>query len=64
MKRKRVNKGSNTKVAIFFVGFVISIIIVSLIFKFVVILRQSKFDTSKRFTVTISDNKNSLAASF
>src|SRR3989344_5387805 len=60
MRKKRdLKKGNNTKVAIIFVGFVVAIVLISLILKFVVILSQSQFDSSKRFTMILS-NKNKI----
>ena len=64
MRKKRNLNKSNTKVALIFVGFVISIILVSLVFKFAIILGQSKFNNSKRFTITVSNNKDVQAVSF
>lgn len=63
-KKRNLNKGSNTKVALIFVGFVVSIILISLVFKFAIVLSQSKFNNSKRFTITVSNNKNVQAISF
>lgn len=54
-KKRKLNKGNNTKFAIIFVGIVISIILISLIFKFFIILSQSQFDSSRRFTMTVSN---------
>lgn len=63
-KKRRLNKGSNTKAAIIFVAFVISIVSISLIFKFIFILSQSQFDDSKKFTITVSNQKNIEIISF
>lgn len=58
-KKRSLKKDNNTKVAVIFVGFVLTIVLVSLIFKFVVLLSQSQFDNAKRFTMTVS-NKNDV----
>lgn len=63
-KKRKLNKGTNTKVAIIFIAFVLLIISISLIFKLIVVLRQSQFDDSKRFTVTISNKSDTEVVSF
>src|SRR3989344_4366663 len=63
-KKRNLKKGNNTKVALIFVGFVIGIVFLSLAFKFIVIVSQSKFDSSKRFTITVSSNKDVKVVSF
>ena len=63
-KKRNLKKGNNTKVALIFVGLVIGIVLVSFVFKFVVIVSQSKFDSSKRFTITVSNNKDVKVVSF
>lgn len=62
-KKRNLKKDNNAKVAIIFVGFVISIVLISLILKFVVVLSQSQFN-SKRFTMTVSNNKGLEVLSF
>lgn len=65
MKRKKreVNR-NNSKIAIIFLIFVISIIFTSLVFKAVYILRKSNFDGRNRFTISVSNNKNLEIISF
>lgn len=63
-KKRSLNKGSNTRIAIVFFAFVVFIVAVSLAFKFVTILAQSQFDGEKRLTVTISNSKNTNVVSF
>ena len=63
-KKKNLKKKSNTKIAILFVAFVILIVAISLISKFVLIVRQSQFDDQKRFTLTVSNTENIEVISF
>lgn len=63
-KKRKLSKESNTKAAIIFVAFVISIISISLIFKFIFLLSQSQFDDSKKFTIIVSNQKNIEVVSF
>lgn len=63
-KKRKLKKGSNTKLAIIFFSFVVLIISISLIINFMLILSQSKFDDSKNFAVTISNQKNLEVISF
>jgi len=65
MKRKKLDvKRNNTKIAIAFFIFVISIVFTSLLFKAVLVARQSKFDGNHRFTISVSNNKNLEIISF
>lgn len=63
-KKRNLNKGNNTKVAIIFIAFVLLIVSISLIFKFIFVLRQSQFDDSKRFTIVVSSQTNLEVISF
>ena len=56
-KKRKLRKGNNTKVAIIFIAFVAFIVSASLVFKFIYILSQSKFDDSKKFTLAVSNKK-------
>lgn len=63
-KKKSPNKGNNTKLAIVFLAFVISILVISFLFKFIFIIGQSQFDDSRRFTITVSNPENLEVISF
>ena len=62
-KKARVEKNS-TKFAILFVLFVFVIILISAVLKAASVIRQSKFDGSNRFTISVSNNKNLEIISF
>ncbi|MBF8249823.1 MAG: LytR protein [Candidatus Levybacteria bacterium] len=49
---------SNTKIAIVFFVFLIFIVGISLIFKLITVIRDSQFDDSKRFTLSITNGRN------
>lgn len=58
MKRKKESRLRNTKIAIIFFIFLAVIAGVSLMFKMVLVVRAGQYDDSKRFTLSISNNKN------
>ncbi len=58
MKKQETSAFSNTKIAIVFFVFLIFFVVLSLIFKIVLVVRAGQFDDSKRFNLYISDNKN------
>lgn len=58
MKKKRESAQSNTKIAIIFFIILLFFVSLSLIFKIVLVVRAGQFDDSKRFTLSISNNKN------
>lgn len=58
MKKTKESQQKNTKIAIIFFIFLALIVAVSLVFKLILVVRDGKFDDSKRFTVSISNNKN------
>lgn len=62
-KKKDLNKNNTTKFALVFIAIVVFIIVISLIVKTVFIIKQSKFDDSKRINISIYDNKNSKVIS-
>ena len=62
--RKKESALSNTKIAIIFFIFLAFIVSVSLIFKTILVVRAGQFDGSKRFNLTVSDNKNIEVMSF
>lgn len=64
MKRKRNNSGQNTKIAIAFFVFIFLIIAGSAVYKLSVLISKSRFDDNKRFTVFLSNNKESQILSF
>ena len=63
MKKKNDLAINNTKIAIVFFIFLAAVAGVSLIFKVITIVRDGKFDDSRRFTLTITDGKNLQALS-
>lgn len=65
MKRKKSNSGLNsTKIALIFFAFVFIVIFVSLIFKVVAIISQSRFDSQNRFTISVTNDKDLEIISF
>ena len=58
MKQKREQSVSNAKIAIVFFAFIIFIVGISLIFKLIIIISNGQFDSSRRFTLSITNNKN------
>lgn len=58
MKKKREQAVNNTKIAIIFFIILLFFVSLSLVFKMVLVVRAGQFDGSKRFNLTISDNKN------
>jgi hypothetical protein len=55
--KKKESRLRNTKIAIIFFVFLAFFVSLSLIFKIVLIVRNGQFDESKRFNLTISNNK-------
>lgn len=64
MKQKKEQAISNTKIAIVFFAFLAFIIATSLIFKTVLVIKAGQFDESKRFTLSVSNNKRTEVVSF
>lgn len=65
MRKKKVKaEKHNTKAAILFVLFVFTIILISAVFKVISVVRQSKFDGTNRFTITVYSDKNLEIVSF
>lgn len=58
MKNKKINKSKNLNLAIYFGLLVTFIIIVSLVFKIVDIIKDSKFDGENRFSIAMLNSKN------
>lgn len=56
--KKQKNSFSNTKIAIVFFILLAFFVGLSLAFKLVLVVRAGQFDSSKRFNLTIADNKN------
>ena len=56
--KKQEQAISNTKIAIMFFMILLFLVSLSLVFKMVLVVRAGQFDGSKRFNLTISDNKN------
>ena len=64
MARKKKNNGKNTKIGVYFFAFVLGIIFISLLFKGVLVVKNSKFQDDSRFNFLISNNKESEIVSF
>jgi len=64
MKKKKESRLRNTKIAIIFFIFLAVIAGVSGVFKIVAVVRAGQYDDSKRFTLSISSNKNLEVISF
>lgn len=62
-KTARVEK-HNTRIAIFFVIFVIAVIFISIVIKTMSLLGESRFDGKNRFTISVLTGKNFKAVSF
>lgn len=58
--RKKIEKSSanNTKIAFFFVVFILGVFFVSFLLKAIFILNKSKFDGRNHFVINISNNKD------
>lgn len=56
--KKQKDSLSNTKIAIVFFILLVFFVGLSLAFKLVLVVRAGQFDSSKRFNLTIADNKN------
>jgi len=57
MTKQKASSISNTRIAIIFFVFLAFFIGLSLTFKMILVFRDSQFDESKRFNLTISNNK-------
>lgn len=62
--KKKTDSLRNTRIAIVFFVFLVFFVSLSLVFKMVLVIRAGQFDSSKRFNLTISDNKNIEMVSF
>lgn len=58
MKIKNKSSVSNTKIAIIFFVFLAFVVGISLIFKLISVIGASRFDDSRRFTLSIANGKN------
>lgn len=56
--KKKESAMSNTKIAIIFFIFLAFVVGVSLMFKAILVIRAGQFDDSRRFNLSISDEKN------
>lgn len=57
MTKQKASSMSNTKIAIIFFVILLFFVSLSLVFKMVLVVKAGQFDGSKRFNLTISDNK-------
>jgi len=64
MGRKKKDQGKNTKIGVYFFIFILGIIFISLLFKGLLIVKNSKFQDDSRFNFLISNNKDSEIISF
>jgi len=58
MKQKKEQSKSNAKIAVVFFAFIIFIVVISLIFKLIILIGNGQFDNSKRFILSITNDKN------
>lgn len=58
MNKRKESRLRNTRIAIIFFIILLFFVSLSLVFKIVLVVRAGQFDGSKRFNLTISDNKN------
>lgn len=58
MKIKNNSSASNTKIAVIFFIFLAFVVLISLSFKIMEVIRASQFDGSKRFTLTMANTRN------
>jgi len=58
MKQKSEQAASNARVAVIFFAFLILIVGISLIFKIIIVIRNSQFDDARRFTLSITNGRN------
>jgi hypothetical protein len=58
MVKQKSSAPSNTKIAIVFCVFVVFVVVFSLLLKGVILMRNSHFDSSKRFTLGITNGRN------
>lgn len=58
MVKRKKSALSNAKIAIVFFVFLIGIIGISLVFKIISVVMASRFDDSKKFTLTVASNKD------
>jgi hypothetical protein len=64
MRKQKESALSNTKIAIVFFLFLVFIVGISLIIKVTIIVKAGQFDSSKRFTLSITNDKNIEIISF
>ena len=64
MARKKKDQGKNTKIGIYFFVFILGVILISIILKGIVIVKNSRFQDDSRFNFLISNNKDSEIVSF
>jgi hypothetical protein len=58
MKKQKEAVFSNTKIAVIFFVFLAFIAAVSIIFKVIAVIRVSRFDSSRRFNLSVTNGKN------
>jgi hypothetical protein len=56
--KKKETMLSNTKIAIVFFAFLAFVVAISFIFKFIIVLKNGKFDGSRSFIFSVSNGKN------
>ena len=64
MARKKKDQGKSTKIGIYFFAFILGVILISIILKGIVIVKNSKFQDDSRFNFLISNNKTNKIISF
>lgn len=64
MVKQKESALSNTKIAIFFFVFLAFVVVISLTFKIVGIIRDGQFDSSRRFNLAITNGQDTKVMSF
>jgi len=58
MKQNREQTTSNARIAVVFIAFLIFVVLISLVVKIIVLIANGQYDGSRRFTLSISNGKN------
>ncbi|OGH15645.1 MAG: hypothetical protein A3C97_02155 [Candidatus Levybacteria bacterium RIFCSPHIGHO2_02_FULL_37_11] len=64
MGRKKKDQGKSTRIGIYFFVFILGVVLISLLFKGLLIVKNSKFQDDSRFNFLISNNKTNKIISF
>ena len=64
MGRKKKDQGKSTRIGIYFFVFILGVVLISLLFKGLLIVKNSEFQDDSRFNFLISNNKTNKIISF